>query len=60
MGSARDREIAAEAWRMAALLAVDVHMVQVLGSAAQVLARDVVAHWQARDRFFLPMGPAAG
>ena len=62
LGSARDREVAQEAWQIAALVAVDVHMVQVSGGPALVLARDLLGHWRKVDGFFLPAGapPAAG
>ena len=44
---------AAEAWRVAALLGADLHMMQLMGLPTETAA-DLLAYWQAQDRFFLP------
>lgn len=44
---------AAQAWQMAALLGVDLYMMQRLGLPTDS-AGDLLAYWQVHDRFFLP------
>jgi hypothetical protein len=44
---------AAEAWRMAALLGVDIYMMQTM-DLPSARAADLLTYWQAHDRFFLP------
>lgn len=44
---------AAEAWRVAALVGADLYMMQLLGLPTHTAA-DLLAYWQAHDRFFLP------
>lgn len=52
MASPRDRAGAAACWRMAALLAADVHAMACLGLPAR-RAADLAAYWQAHDPFFM-------
>lgn len=44
---------AAEAWRVAALVGADLYMMQAMGLPTETAA-DLLAYWQAQDRFFLP------
>lgn len=44
---------AAEAWQVAALLGADFYLMQAMGLPTQTGA-DMLAYWQAQDRFFLP------
>ncbi|WP_198008073.1 hypothetical protein [Rhodobacter ferrooxidans] len=53
LASPRDREIAIETWRMAALLAVDLYGMRHRDLPA-VTAADLLAYWQQHDGFFLP------
>lgn len=47
-----DQAAAAEAWRLAALLAVDLHMMQHL-NLRHVCAADYLAYWRGHDPYFL-------
>ena len=44
--------VAQDVWRMAGLVGVDIHMMQVMGLAAGTAA-DLMSYWQAHDPFFL-------
>ncbi len=50
--NAEAQQQAVETWRMAALLAVDVH----LAGGAGLRSRDILGFWQAEDDFFLRAG----
>ena len=44
---------ATEAWRVAALMGADLHIMQLMGLPSKTAA-DLLGYWQAQDRFFLP------
>lgn len=48
--------LACETWRMAALVGIDIHMMQQLGMPA-ARAADLLRYWQAEDGFFLTRQP---
>lgn len=54
------RAQAVDAWRIAALLAVDLHLMSGLGKAGEgkagQMARDLLGFWEAEDDFFLRAG----
>lgn len=48
------REAAAQGWRLAALLALDIHAMERMGHP-NARAADCLAYWRAHDRFFLDL-----
>lgn len=58
MASPRDQAAAVECWRMAALLAADIHAMACLGLPVR-RAEDLAAYWQAHDRYFLAQAAVA-
>ena len=54
----QSRAVALDAWRMASLLAVDLHMMQVLQRPNQH-CHALLAYWQTEDPFFLGRAPAS-
>jgi len=48
------REAATQAWRLAALLSLDIHAMERLGHPNR-RAADCLAYWRAQDRFFLDL-----
>ena len=51
-GNEADRNAARDAWRVAALLAVDLHVMQRQGHP-HACAADLLAYWRGHDPFFL-------
>ena len=52
MSAEQDRNTATEAWKMAALVGVDVFLAREVGMPAEYAA-DLMAYWQAHDNYFL-------
>ena len=48
------REAATQAWRLAALLSLDIYAMERSGHA-HARAADCIAYWQERDRYFLDL-----